>query len=251
MKRKPNGFTLIELLVVIAIIAILAAILFPVFAQAREKARSASCLSNVKQMALGAYMYSQDYDDQVVPRTVMFPGMAAGLPWQSLILPYVKNNNVYRCPNLPPTSNIRTSGYACNCTHVVIDLNNALPGTQTTPNLAQFGTTADVIMFGDGQGAPKAQFPNGPEANYGHECLYCPEGPEFTGRPVGNAPYGGYHSDFLWHKGITARHLGGGNMAFLDGHAKWVRADMLLSNKYDNFGHEKDNAGFKQKYGIL
>src|SRR5713101_5168226 len=97
--RRGRGFTLIELLVVIAIIAILAAILFPVFAQAREKARQTMCLSNVKQMALGAYMYAQDYDEQVVPRTVIFPGMAAGLPWQSLIAPYVKNDKVYACPN--------------------------------------------------------------------------------------------------------------------------------------------------------
>src|SRR5204862_2529101 len=88
VQSRNRAFTLIELLVVIAIIAILAAILFPVFAQAREKARGASCLSNVKQMALGAYMYAQDYDDQVVPRTVIYPGLAAGLPWQSLIAPY-------------------------------------------------------------------------------------------------------------------------------------------------------------------
>jgi prepilin-type processing-associated H-X9-DG protein len=242
---------LIELLVVIAIIAILAAILFPVFAQAREKARQAMCLSNVKQMALGAYMYAQDYDEQVVPRTVIFPGMAAGLPWQSLIAPYVKNDKVYACPNVAATTNIRIAGYAINCTHVGIDLNNlTTPGTQTTPNFAQFASTADIILFGDGQGAPKASFPNGPEANYGHECLYCPEGAEFTGRPTGSAPYGGYHSDFLYRKGISSRHQGGANMAFLDGHAKWVRADVLLSNRYDNFGHDKDNPGFKLRYGI-
>ena len=69
MRRQgsPRGFTLIELLVVIAIIAILAAILFPVFAQAREKARQATCLSNLKQLSLGVLMYVQDYDEQFPP----------------------------------------------------------------------------------------------------------------------------------------------------------------------------------------
>src|SRR2546423_14978469 len=86
--RKPHraAFTLIELLVVIAIIAILAAILFPVFAQAREQARKTSCLSNVKQIALGSAMYTQDYDEQFVVAW----GAPAG-PWTDLLQPYIKN----------------------------------------------------------------------------------------------------------------------------------------------------------------
>lgn len=97
MNRK-NAFTLIELLVVIAIIAILAAILFPVFAQAREKARSISCVSNMKNLSLAVLMYSQDYDEQ-------FPN---GLQdswwdctWYRTVQPYVKNTQVFRCPDDP------------------------------------------------------------------------------------------------------------------------------------------------------
>src|SRR5262249_9178713 len=98
MKRQGSqGFTLIELLVVIAIIAILAAILFPVFAQARDKARQSTCLSNTRQMGLALSMYVQDYDET-------YP-WAIGLPadtnpaWGGLISPYVKNLAVFQCPS--------------------------------------------------------------------------------------------------------------------------------------------------------
>src|SRR5450432_3222602 len=105
--RRRTGFTLIELLVVIAIIAILAAILFPVFARAREKARQVSCISNAKQIVLGALMYSQDYDEgcplyfsgfqRVVPR-VRSPGVGGTITgpqqyWPELIAPYVQGVN--------------------------------------------------------------------------------------------------------------------------------------------------------------
>ncbi|WP_395138150.1 DUF1559 domain-containing protein [Armatimonas sp.] len=95
MQRR--AFTLIELLVVIAIIAILAAILFPVFAQAREKARQTACLSNTKQLALGVYMYAQDYDE-----TLPVAGYNAQCRgrWQWQIFPYVKNEQIFTCPNL-------------------------------------------------------------------------------------------------------------------------------------------------------
>src|SRR6266498_5610709 len=101
-RMKSKGFTLIELLVVIAIIAILAAILFPVFAQAREAARKASCLSNLRQLGLGMNMYTQDYDER-------FPNWAWGNTyggrgsafghWHSAIFPYVKNTGIYQCPS--------------------------------------------------------------------------------------------------------------------------------------------------------
>ena len=91
-----KGFTLIELLVVIAIIAILAAILFPVFARARAKAQQASCLSNVKQLQLAQLMYASDYDDTLPPYA--YNSGTNWLGWQELILPYIKNTQIYVCP---------------------------------------------------------------------------------------------------------------------------------------------------------
>ena len=103
---QRSGFTLIELLVVIAIIAILAAILFPVFAQAREKARQAACLSNEKQIGLGVMQYVQDYDETFPERygdTNNPADFANGKPrsWKDMIYPYIKSRDVFRCPSNP------------------------------------------------------------------------------------------------------------------------------------------------------
>jgi len=95
-KRRNSAFTLIELLVVIAIIAILAAILFPVFSRAREKARQANCLSNAKQLTLGMMMYAQDYDERI-PWAYLSDG-ANIWTWRFMLRPYVKNNQLFLCP---------------------------------------------------------------------------------------------------------------------------------------------------------
>jgi prepilin-type N-terminal cleavage/methylation domain-containing protein/prepilin-type processing-associated H-X9-DG protein len=96
MKR---GFTLIELLVVIAIIAILAAILFPVFARAREKARGASCQSNLKQLSLGVLMYMQDYDGRSPYGWTSINGGASSTRWRDVVQPYIKNTQILVCPS--------------------------------------------------------------------------------------------------------------------------------------------------------
>jgi prepilin-type N-terminal cleavage/methylation domain-containing protein/prepilin-type processing-associated H-X9-DG protein len=101
MGRRRCGFTLIELLVVIAIIAILAAILFPVFAQAREKARQASCLSNTKQIGTATLMYVQDYDEQMPLSAYLDQSTRTGYHVIDLIFPYAKNADVFKCPSAP------------------------------------------------------------------------------------------------------------------------------------------------------
>ena len=106
MKRRNGGFTLIELLVVIAIIAILAAILFPVFARAREKARDATCLSNLRQLGTALHMYAADYDDLLpiaweytaAPDPMPDPPVTFGTPGiKDILHPYVKNSQIYQC----------------------------------------------------------------------------------------------------------------------------------------------------------
>ncbi|NLC56217.1 MAG: DUF1559 domain-containing protein [Armatimonadetes bacterium] len=125
---RRNGFTLIELLVVIAIIAILAAILFPVFARARENARKSACQSNLKQIGLACGMYSQDYDGRLPRNCTSFSltgCLAPGWDWMEVTQPYVKNWGVYTCPSvdayisgctyaIPRSFEGRRGGYACN-----------------------------------------------------------------------------------------------------------------------------------------
>ncbi|HEY3397871.1 MAG TPA: DUF1559 domain-containing protein [Armatimonadota bacterium] len=100
MSHRRSGFTLIELLVVIAIIAILAAILFPVFARAREKAMQSNCLSNVKQLTLGVIMYNSDNDQYMPPAWRDWGGSPTCWPsWRGAIYPYVKNLQLFKCPS--------------------------------------------------------------------------------------------------------------------------------------------------------
>src|SRR5690348_8324158 len=103
-RPSRSGFTLIELLVVIAVIAILAAILFPVFAQAREKARQATCLSNQKQIALALSMYAQDFDETYPFVVALDANTSQAIEWDDLLTPYIKTgtvSGVLSCPSAP------------------------------------------------------------------------------------------------------------------------------------------------------
>src|SRR5438067_151044 len=97
-RRSSRAFTLIELLIVIAIIAILAAILFPAFAQAREKARQTACLSNLHQIGLGTLMYAQDYDENIV-HTELGGDTGQEYFWGDMLAPYLKNHDILACPS--------------------------------------------------------------------------------------------------------------------------------------------------------
>ena len=143
MKRRV-GFTLIELLVVIAIIAILAAILFPVFARAREKARQTNCLSNVKQMMVGVMMYAQDYDEMLIPSALTY---ATGGNWYELLQPYVKNMQMFKCPSSPAVA----VGYGWNYQEFGYYYGDH--GTGWATALAQVTAPAETILLGDNSDA--------------------------------------------------------------------------------------------------
>jgi prepilin-type N-terminal cleavage/methylation domain-containing protein/prepilin-type processing-associated H-X9-DG protein len=197
---KHRGFTLIELLVVIAIIAILAAILFPVFAKAREKARQSSCLSNVKQMILGVMQYAQDYDE-IFPLDGTHP-LASGYPvapyWDIRLEPYIKNTQIFRCPSAAGaaaptiTRNYRYSAYRGG-TH---NIGGAAQATPTPHSLGQVDSPSTTVLLVD---SPSAT---------GYNTL--------SGWSFRSA------SDFI------EVHNGGGNLGFADGHAKWYRLPSAL-----------------------
>ena len=211
-----RGFTLIELLVVIAIIAILAAILFPVFARAREKARQTACLSNLKQVGLGFMMYVQDYDERLLPLCTQ-PMPNVWVTCQMMINPYLKNNDIWECPS---ASNDYAGGnrYGANHCHVIIDANwGAVP-----PKLATFMRPAEIAVFLDSHnGTTTAE---GAGQFWAAHCPVCVTAPSTWYTNTYNA-------------GVSSRHNGGANVVFCDGHAKWQKVEELAANKNDIWGH--------------
>lgn len=196
-----KGFTLIELLVVIAIIAILAAILFPVFARAREKARQTACLSNVKQIALGMLMYAQDYDERLCAGYVYGIG-----GWFDFIMPYVKNSQIFTCPSHDYPYNFPSVSLSYS-----VPYNNLFTDTGSGPRgakLASLERPAEMLLFGEGQRDDKygvwfyyslRRYPHPySAANYTNNCIPIP-----------------------------GRHNDGSNVGFGDGHAKWVATSTL------------------------
>lgn len=222
-KKEIKGFTLVELLVVIAIIAILAAILFPVFAQARENARKASCLSNLKQLALAVLQYTQDNDGRLIEYDGDNGSGAATSNWNRFvpIQPYIKSYQIQFCPSAPSYkggSNYTYVGYGqygfpadSGDKKIYTAVVNCSPGYIYHPSTTAMDSLPNAsltCMLG--------------EIAYGGEAdnYYITDG-------YGGSAFGGTNSDALFGWVVEDRHLAGGNYAYMDGHAKWLKQETV------------------------
>ena len=207
--RKQSGFTLIELLVVIAIIAILAAILFPVFARARENARKANCQSNLKQIGTAARMYAQDYDET---NTLLWYDMDGSgdqtadvdYTWRTALYPYVKNAGLFQCTSKKMTSTFvvgfdqgKNGGYGLNAVHWATG--NPVPPYGQADSAVEYPSS--TILAGETNGGES--FANDGANTHG-----------FVRSPSGTYPEAWRHSD-------------GSCYLYCDGHVKWLKATQL------------------------
>lgn len=231
---KNRGFTLIELLVVVAIIAILAAILMPVFSQAREKARQATCLSNHKQIGLAIMAYAQDYDEFLPPSNYRPAGFTSNWTWQLFVEPYVKSGfpnpisasqnrriSVFVCPSWDRTFSTATAGadlsqwpawmytrpsssYAGNY-YVMGSFDALLPVAlrRLPSSLAQIQIPAQTVLVAEGLGT----------------CVWTPG--DDTGPPYPHSAYRDCSYNYVYGRD---RHSEGANFIFNDGHAKWFKS---------------------------
>jgi prepilin-type N-terminal cleavage/methylation domain-containing protein/prepilin-type processing-associated H-X9-DG protein len=212
--QERRGFTLIELLVVIAIIAILAAILFPTFAQAREKARQAACFSNCKQIGLAYQMYAQDYDEAAVPGCNFNAGYDQkkdSRAWyDGLLAPYVKNERVFQCPSFRPSPypsyQIMFIGYDPKSKAIPPFSNNGHDNrTQIkTVRLAQAARPSEVLLT--------------LENTAGHEVKGGSPWYRLWSWPDYWDP-----TEWDWEKEQPGKHFGGHNSLYVDGHVRWWR----------------------------
>jgi len=252
-KKVRAGFTLIELLVVIAIIAILAAILFPVFAQARESARKASCQSNLKQIGLSFRMYAQDYDENYPYWNWGQSGLGGGnfqSLWYVATFPYVKNVQVYRCPSdVNSWGQATTDGYWWNVPKAqrlldapqFEDPNKSADGAgenmffsyglnesfqsrglnQPTKD-SSIAKPAETALVSDAQSPLSDFWDSDPNST---NILNLATRVTHANRRGGEPP----HGEKVWNPAwdVYTRHGGGVNMSFADGHVKWLKADKV------------------------
>jgi prepilin-type N-terminal cleavage/methylation domain-containing protein/prepilin-type processing-associated H-X9-DG protein len=206
---RKKAFTLIELLVVIAIIAILSAILFPVFARARENARRASCLSNLKQLALGFMQYTQDYDEKY---PIYSSGSTARLPygWADMIQPYVKSEQILHCPSDTSTyanPSPITRGYTSYAYNLSFGFDNVTSSAKGM-SIATLSQSSLTVLLVDEGGDGGASINDGAAHWSAGAGSFSTASTRSPGKAI-----------FL---GKVTQHLNGTNYAFADGHVKWL-----------------------------
>jgi prepilin-type N-terminal cleavage/methylation domain-containing protein/prepilin-type processing-associated H-X9-DG protein len=246
-KSARNGFTLIELLVVIAIIAILAAILFPVFGRARENARRTSCLSNIKQLALGVTQYVSDNDGRFMPFKALMNTEQYGLTLTDAtnhfdpVQPYIKSSSMLFCPNAvtfkPFSGNAAGRdkalygnthyGFPANVvpsTAYITPLTNTNTTTHTVPtHIASFTQPSLSCMIGETSEFGYVYKGTSPTNTYQTQGIGKSH---FTSVTAGNA------NDRVLYR---ERHFDGANYAYIDGHAKWLKVE-TINRVYDAQG---------------
>ena len=208
-RSNHKGFTLIELLIVIAIIAILAAILFPVFARARESARRASCQSNLKQLSLAIAQYTQDYDEKFPRWRWNSTGSWGWTGWAVQLYTYTNNLQVLQCPsevNPPNGNNGHTAGYSDYF------YNDNVGKEAGAINLSQLDAAPLTILLGDSRSDNGANNTSGGAGSNG------------GGKAVAVDDWDPNRVD------TAERHLEGANYAFADGHVKWYQPEKITKD---------------------
>ena len=271
-RKHSQAFTLIELLVVIAIIAILAAILFPVFQKVRENARRTSCLSNEKQLGLAFTQYTQDYDERYPSGVIAGTGVGLrsyGQGWGGQIYTYVKSAGVYKCPD-DPTAAQANGGYPAS------PVSYAFNANATSSALSQFNAPASSVLLCETFGAPVRVdqtdeglysnttydlspatdgLPDPTSANGGVLCdqIACGARAGGTGGydlmlATGVMPAGqtgtlgaGTYSTSTYLNGGVGVHTGGSNFLMADGHAKFLQPNAVSSGHNGHPGQDQES----------